>query len=178
MENSELRTFRNKTIDKMEDMLASSQKPEDDIFYHHSSEERIILSHALFWVMTSSVRGKIAKEKTLLLLRQYQEEMLDAWLTESPDFNDLLRYCNVLYNTLPIIMQGAYNLSIDKDARRLAAICVVAGGYGGDMPEDQANELLDDMDFHYNKVKCRKVERLLPTLNKLVVEEQQAWSRS
>lgn len=128
--------------------------------------------------MTSSVRGKIAKEKTLLLLRQYQEEMLDAWLTESPDFNDLLRYCNVLYNTLPIIMQGAYNLSIDKDARRLAAICVVAGGYGGDMPEDQANELLDDMDFHYNKVKCRKVERLLPTLNKLVVEEQQAWSRS
>ncbi len=27
---------------------------------------------------------------------------------------------------------------IDKDGRRLAAIAIVAGGYDGDMPEDQA----------------------------------------
>ena len=94
---------------------------------------------------------------------------------EEPEFKDLLHYCNVLYNALPIILSGTYNIRVDKDARRLAAICVVAGGYGGDMPEGQANELLDDMDFCYNKVKCRKIERLLPTLNKLVVEEQQAW---
>ena len=175
MENSKLRTFRSITITKLEEMLASSQKPEDDIFYRHPSEARIILSHALFWVMTASVKGKIAKEKTLLLLRQYQEEMLDAWLMEEPEFKDFLHYCNVLYNALPIILSGTYNIRVDKDARRLAAICVVAGGYGGDMPEGQANELLDDMDFCYNKVKCRKIERLLPTLNKLVVEEQQAW---
>ena len=56
-----------------------------------------------------------------------------------------------------------YNFSIDKDARRLGAICVVAGGYGGDMKEVKANELLDDIDFYYNKVKCRKIEQMLPT---------------
>ena len=32
-------------------------------------------------------------------------------------------------------------------------MAVVAGGYGGDMPEELCNELLDDMDFHYNRVK-------------------------
>lgn len=40
------------------------------------------------------------------------------------------------------------------------------------MPEDQAYDLLDDIDFYYNKVKCRKIEKLLPVLSKLVVEEQ------
>ena len=74
-----------------------------------------------------------------------------------------------------MILRGVYNFSTDKDVRRLGAICVVAGGYGGDMPEDQADELLDDIDFFYNKVKCRKIEQLLPTLNKLVVEEHKSW---
>lgn len=54
----------------------------------------------------------------------------------------------------------------DKDARKLAAISVVAAGYGGDMDEEMANELLDDMDFYYNKVKCRKIEGMLPKLMK------------
>ena len=51
-------------------------------------------------------------------------------------------------------------------------ITIVAEGYGGNMPEDQAYDLLDDIDFYYNKVKCRKIEKLLPVLNKLVIEEQ------
>lgn len=170
-----LKDKREEMIAQLEEHLKKSQSLDDDMFYYHPSEDRIVLSHALFWVMTASIKGKIGKEKYLLLLRQYQEEMLEAWLTESPDFEDLLHYCNVIYNTLPMVLRGAYNFSIDKDARRLGAICVVAGGYGGDMPDEQADELLDDIDFFFNKVKCRKIEQLLPTLNKLVVEEQKSW---
>jgi hypothetical protein len=59
-------------------------------------------------------------------------------------------------------------LRTDKDARKLAAIAVVAAGYGGDMDEELCNELLDDMDFHNNKVKCRKIEGMLPKLMKMV----------
>lgn len=170
------KALRKERMSQLEEQLNKSQSPEDDMFYYHSSEDRIVLSHALFWVMTAPMKGRIAKEKYLLLLRQFQEDLLTAWLTDSPDFSDLLHYCNVIYNTLPIILRGAYNFSTDKDARRLAAICVVAGGYGGDMPDDAADELLDDIDFVYNKVKCRAIECLLPTLNRLVVEEQQAWN--
>ena len=47
------------------------------------------VTHALFWVMTQNIKGKVGKEKYLLLLRQYQEEMLEAYLTESSDFKDL-----------------------------------------------------------------------------------------
>ena len=72
---------------------------------------------------------------------------------------------------LPNILMDC-TFSNDKDARRLSAITVVAGGYGGDMPESLCNELLDDMDFYYNKVKCRKIEGMLPALSKMVIEEQ------
>ena len=79
-------------------------------------------------------------------------------------------YCNILYEMLPTIL-GASHLRAEKDARKLAAIALVAAGYAGDMPEDVANELLDDMDFHYNKVKCRKIEGMLPKLMKMVEGE-------
>lgn len=60
-------------------------------------------------------------------------------------------------------------LGTDKDARKLAAIAVVAAGYGGDMDEELCNELLDDMDFdRYGKVKCPKIEGMLPKLMKMV----------
>ena len=123
--------------------------------------------------MTKAFPGRVSKEKFFLLLRQYQEEMLDAYLTDSDDFPELLRYCNIMYNTLPSILRSIASFRNDRSARRLSAVSVVAGGYGGDMPESQFEELLDDMDFYHNRVKCDKIEQLVPTLKKLVEEELQ-----
>ena len=50
-------------------------------------------------------------------------------------------------------------------------MAIVAGGYGGDMEEERMYDLLDDIDFHYNKVKCPLIEKLLPWLYKKVEEE-------
>jgi hypothetical protein len=60
----------------------------------------------------------------------------------------------------------------EKGASKLAAIAVVDAGYGGDMDEELANALLDDMDFdRYGKVKCPKIEGMLPKLMKMVEGE-------
>lgn len=166
-----LKETRKVMFEQMEKRLQESMTPEDSLFYYHQSDDRIVLSHALFWVMTGPMSGKIAKEKYFLLLRKYQEEMLEAYLIESEYFGELLHYCNIIYETLPYILQGAYDLTTDKNARKLAAITITAAGYGGDMSDEQAYELLDDIDFHFNKVKCNKIERLTPILNQLVVEE-------
>lgn len=107
----QLKEKRKELFDEMERRLNESNTPEDDLFYHHSSEDRIVLSHAIFWVMTKGY---------------------------------------------------------DRSARRLYAVSIVPGGYGGDMQESQFEELLDDIDFYHNRVKCGKIERLVPTLNKLV----------
>lgn len=122
------------------------------------------------------LKGKIRKEKFFLLLRQYQEEMLDAFLTEDDYFSDLLRYCNILFEILPTILMST-ELRTNKHACKLAAIAVVAAGYSGDMDEELCNELLDDMDFHYNKVKCRKIEQMLPKLMKMVEGEMRRNDR-
>lgn len=98
--------------------------------------------------------------------------MLEAYLMESEDFKELLHYCNVPYNILPMLLRSKYDFLIHLDARKLAAIMIVACGYGGDMPEEQAYGLVDDMDFYYNKVKCRKIEMLMPLLTQMVIEEQ------
>ena len=174
MDNEELREVRKQMISQMEQQLHETWSSEEDsLFYYLLSEDRIVLSHVLFWVMSQSLKGRIRQEKFLLLLRQYQEEMLDAYLQDTEDFPEMLHYCNVLYETLPMILNSSY-LRGEKEASKLAAIAVVAAGYGGDMDEELCNELLDDMDFHYNKVKCRKIEGMLPKLMKMVEGEMKS----
>ena len=180
MEKNGLRETRKQMFAQMEQRLQEMHpKEEDRMFYYHSSEDRIVLSHALFWVMTQPqcLKGKIRKERFFLLLRQYEEEMLDAFLTEDDYFPELLRYCNILFETLPTILMST-GLRADKDARKLAAIAVVAAGYAGDMPEDLCNELLNDIDFdRYGKVKCRAIEQLMPQLMKMVESEMEGMRR-
>lgn len=162
-----------KEFASMEQKLQESwPSKEDSLFYYHSSEDRIVLSHDMFWTMTQLqfLKGKIRKQKFFLLIRQYQEEMLDAFLQDDDYFSDLLHYCNIMFDMLPTILMSSY-LRVDKDARRLAAIAVVAAGYAGDMDEELANELLDNMDFVNNKVKCRKIELMMPRLMGFVERE-------
>ena len=176
MAKNDLKEIRKQKFAQMEQQLKEMHpKEEDSLFYYHSTEDRIVLSHALFWVMTQPqcLKGKIRKERFFLLLRQYEEEMLDAFLMEDDYYPELLRYCNILFEMLPTILMST-ELRADKDACKLAAIAVVAAGYGGDMDEELCNELLDDMDFHYNKVKCRKIEGMLPKLMKMVEGEMKS----
>ena len=175
----ELMEVRKQMIAQMEQKLHESWSSEEDsLFYYHSSEDRIVLSHALFCVMSQGLKGKIRQEKLLLLLRQYQEEMLDVYLQDTEDFPSMLHYCNVLYETLPMILNSSH-LRGEKGASKLAAIAVVAAGYGGDMDEELADELLDDIDFdRYGKVKCRKIEGMLPKLMKMVEGEMMGKSRN
>jgi len=179
MDKNELKEIRKQKFAQMEQQLKETHpKEEDSLFYYHSSEERIVLSHALFWTMTlpQFFKSRLRKEKFFLLLRQYQEEMLDAFLQDDDYFSDLLQYCNILYEMLPTILMSSY-FREEKDSRRLAAISVVAAGFGGDMPEELATILLDDIDYHYNKVMCRKIEGMLPKLMKMVEGEMESFSQ-
>ena len=171
---SDLREKRKEWFSEMEQKLQESwSSKEDSLFYYHTSEDRIVLSHALFWVMSQGLKERIRQEKYLLLLRQYQEEMLDAYLQDTEDYPVMLHYCNIIYEYLPMILTVTQDLRTEKDARKLAATTIVAAGYGGDMDEELCNELLDDMAFHYNKVKCRKIEQMLSKLMKMVEGEME-----
>lgn len=83
-DKKDLKEYRKQWFADMEQKLRENQTEEDSLFYYHSSEDRIVLSHAIFWTMTQPqfFKSKIRKEKIFLLLRQYEEEMLDAFLME------------------------------------------------------------------------------------------------
>ena len=130
MDNKDLREKRKEWFSQMETKLREmNPKEEDSLFYYHSSEDRIVLSHAMFWTMTQLqfFKSKLRKEKFFLLLRQYQEEMLDAFLQDDDYFSELLHSqdlrnerskiesCNIMYEMLPTILMASH-LKTEKNS--------------------------------------------------------------
>ena len=72
--------------------------------------------------------------------------MLDAFLQDDDYFSELLHYCNILYEMLPTIL-GASHLRAEKDARKLAAIAVVAAG-AHDVKSEKSDRI-----HRYRKIK-------------------------
>lgn len=173
MVTSSLKETREQVFSEFERKLLALRPPEDGIFYLHPDEEHLIVSHALCYLMIRTAVKQHSRLKSLFLLRKYEEEMLEAWLTESPDFSNLLRYCNLIFEGLiyELKISVQYGFLTPSQANRLGSTLIVAAGYGGDMPDEEAWELLDDMDFEQNKICCRKIEQMLPQLKKWVDEE-------
>ena len=169
---------RKATFNRLEKRLNELVSLEDRLFYHHPNEDHIILSHALFWVMTKSLATQLNWSKTTLLLRMYQEKMLEAYLTESDDFDEWFRYCNLCFEMLPYVLPEEGKLpQYAKVRKQLVAISIVAAGFGGDISEDRMFDLLDDIDFRFNKVYCRNIEEMLPVLNEMVREQLNSFRK-
>lgn len=66
MNKEDRNSFRKEMLGKLEEQLAKNNRPEDDLFYYHPSEDKIVLSHALFWVMTQKHKRKGRKGKVLI----------------------------------------------------------------------------------------------------------------
>lgn len=172
VKEEQMEMVRKATFDRLEKRLNELVSLEDRLFYYHPNEEHIILSHALFWVMTKSLAIHLNWSKTMLLFRMYQEKMLEAYLTESDDFDEWFWYCNLCFEMLPYVLPEEGKLpQYAKVRKQLVAIGIVAAGFGGDISEDRMFDLLDDIDFRFNKVYCSKIERMLPVLNEMVREQ-------
>ena len=173
MKEDSQKEMRKEMFDRMEADLQENCKPEERMFALHPDEEHIIVSHALFLMMSKPLASKLTSLKGLFLLCKMEEEMLTAYLTESDEFPELLRYCNILYEVFPYELAAATcNAAIASKVRKLQATAMVAAGYGGDMDDDMVDDILDDMDFdRYNKVCCPLIERMMPQLNKMVERE-------
>lgn len=165
--------MRKEMFDQIEANLQKSCKPEDRMFALHPDEEHIIVSHALFLMMSKPLASKLPSLKALYLLRKLEEEMLTAYLTESDEFAELLRYCNLLYEVFPYeLAAAAHDAAIASKVRKLQGIGRIAAGYGGDMDAAMVDDILDAMDFdRNNKVCCPLIDRMMPRLNKMAERE-------
>ena len=55
--------------------------------------------------------------------------------------------------------------------------CLSAGALDN-MDEDTTNAVFNDMDFHYNKVKCPKIEQMMPRLMKMMESEMEGMRQN
>lgn len=174
MKQDSQKEMRKQMFDRMEAELQKTCKPEERMFALHTDEDHIIVSHALFLIMSKLLATKLPSLKGLYLLRKLEEEMLTAYLTESDGFPKLLCYCNLLYDMFPYeLAAAARNAVIASKIRKLQAIGMVAAGYGGIMEDDTVDDILDDMDFDRNNKVCSHViELMMPQLNELVKREK------
>ena len=77
--------MRKQMFEQIEADLQKRCKPEERMFSLHPDEEHIIVSHALFLMMSNSLTTKLPSLKGLFMLRKFEEEMLTAYLTESDE---------------------------------------------------------------------------------------------
>lgn len=82
MEKVSIRDMCRQLFDQMGTDLQERCKPEDHMFALHPDEDHIIVSHALFLMMSKLLANRLPSLKSLYLLRKYEEEMLAAYLTE------------------------------------------------------------------------------------------------
>ena len=137
MKQDSQKEMRKQMFDRMEAELQKTCKPEERMFALHPDEDHIIVSHALFLIMSKPLATKLPSLKGLYLLRKLEEEMLTACLTESDGFPELLRYCNLLYEVFPYeLAAAARNVASSTKVRKLQGIAMVSAGYGGDMDDD------------------------------------------
>ena len=155
-----------KELAEMEQKLRETWSSEEDsLFYYHRTEDRVVLSHAMFWTMTFS---KIPRPL-------YPERGSTSPCIPSPQAREKLRFSRGPHSQGFCIALEPLSLWDSRlfCSRKLAAIAMVAAGYAGDMDEELANDLLDDIDYHFNKVKCRKIEQRMPKLMKMVESEME-----
>ena len=166
--------MRKQMFDQIEADLQTRCKQEERMFSLHPDEEHIIVSHALFLMMSKPLTTNLPSLKGFYLLRKFKEEMLTAYLTESGEYPELLRYCNLLYDMCPYeLAAAARNAAIASKVRKLQVIGMVAAVSSGDMEDDTVDDILDDMDFDRNNKVCSHViERMMPQLNQLVEQEK------
>ena len=179
----ELREARKQWFAPMEQKLKEMHTKEDDsLFYYHSSEDRIVLSHAMFWTMTQLqfFKSKMRKEKFFLLLRQYEEEMLDAFLQHDDYFSELLKDVpGVHVHSQP--NNGDYDsnywlctITIDEDVKvkgqEDAYKTIVTGAVGGAAGVIHAAE-----SAHTDCEPNANVEAMRVALDKAQIEARPVW---
>ena len=148
--------------------------PEDSLFANMGSEDRSVLAHALFWVMTRNAKGQMEHGGMLFSLRRFEGDLLTAYLTEHPDFPEVLHLANMMMD----ILLAMYADEEDENTKRMLCMVGVACGLAREMREDACNEILDDIDFYHNRPKCRRIEAMLPYLNRLVRQQEKFESEN
>lgn len=140
---------------------SSLKSPDDSLFYYHSSLERILLGLAIYAISSKTLIQNLGKAKYLTLLNIYIPDLITAWIDENDEdfatmFNMTITVSESLYKVMPAVLQE--HPSKKRQIRKLLYFFGSAIATGGDMTQEQADALLDDLTTDGKQIYSEKIE--------------------
>ncbi len=147
------------------------RSPDDSLFYHHPGLDRILLSLAIFTISSEPVYRKLGKNNPLSLLNIYVNDLITAWIDEDDEtFEQMFPMTMTVAEVfmISVFAKKKEQPSKEKDLVKLANFYSYAVACGGDMREELAESLLDDITTDGKRIFSPKVKEFGTKILKLM----------
>lgn len=152
---------------------SSLKSSNDSIFYYHPSLERILLGLAIYALSSKTLIANLGSAKPLKLLHIYIPDLITAWIDEDNETFE------TMFNLTMTVAEAFIPASIEferkspskkKVIRKLSSFFAQSVSCGGDMTDEIAETLLDDLSTDGSQIYSDKIQdfgsRLLTLTNR------------
>lgn len=153
---------------------AKLKQPDDSIFYYHPSLERIVLGCAMYQIASRPLLVKLGKAESLTIINIYINDMITAWIDDDGEnfdlvFNHLMTLMET-FNLASFAMQKRYpgKKNVINQLQYTFSFWVAVAG---DIGEERANELLDDITTDGHRIESEKISMVVKLIQPTVVRE-------
>ena len=156
------------------------RKPDDSIFYYHPSLERIILGLAMYAIASRPYMNQLGKAEALTIYNLYINEMVTEWIDETDGFEYLFTTLMTLSDAFPYASQGfaSQHPGLRKVIRNLQYTFCYWTSVAGDMSQEKADELLDDISTDGKRIDSEKIAQLVKRIQPVVISKGMELSPS
>ena len=147
------------------------KSPDDSLFYYHPGLERILLGLAIFTISSKQIFDKLGKQEPLSVLNIYVNKLVTAWIEEDDEaFETMFRLTMPVAEAFMICVFATkkQHPSKAKNLMKLAHLFSYAVALGGDMNQESADELLDDLTTDGKRISSLKIKEFGNKLLKLI----------
>lgn len=171
---NKIKLFMMNPLETYNQWRANLKQPDDSIFYYHPSLERIVLGCAMYQIASRPLLAKLGKAESLTINNIYINDMITAWIDEDGEnfdfvFNRLMTLMEA-FNLTSFAMQKRYP-GKKKVINQLQYTFTFWVAVAGDIGEERANELLDDITTDGHRIESEKISMLVKMIQPTVVRD-------
>ncbi len=148
----------------------SLKKPDDSLFYYHRSLERIVLGLTMYEIAARPYMYKLGKAKALQVYNIYINEMVTAWIYDSEEYKESFAFT---FQSLMTLSEAFYitcngfmlkHPALKKTVMALMNTFAFWTGIGGDINDELAEELLDDIATDGERIDSEKIAQIVKVM--------------
>ncbi len=158
------------------DWRNSLKEPNDSIFYYHRSLERIVLGLSMYEIASRPYLYKLGKAKALQVYNIYINEMVTAWIYDSEEYKESFAFTFKSLMTLSEAFFITCNGFMEKHPALRKTVMALMQTFafwtavGGDINDELAEELLDDIATDDKRIDSEKIAKIVKAMQPTVAK--------